>query len=104
MTHHSKTQHKQRAIPPIIINWLRHFGYRITGMNGTTVIYFDKQSRRALCEAVGHIVVRRLDDMMDANCRSEEHTSELQSPYVISYAVFCLKKKKQYNYNLLSQL
>src|ERR1051325_11885010 len=29
--------------------------------------------------------------------RSEEHTSELQSPYVISYAVFCLKKKKDYN-------
>src|ERR1051325_10133608 len=26
--------------------------------------------------------------------RSEEHTSELQSPYVISYAVFCLKKKQ----------
>src|SRR5213595_189849 len=25
--------------------------------------------------------------------RSEEHTSELQSPSVISYAVFCLKKK-----------
>src|SRR3546814_5044014 len=26
--------------------------------------------------------------------RSEEHTSELQSPMGISYAVFCLKKKK----------
>src|SRR5213595_2083577 len=26
--------------------------------------------------------------------RSEEHTSALQSPSVISYAVFCLKKKK----------
>ncbi len=25
--------------------------------------------------------------------RSEEHTSELQSLYAISYAVFCLKKK-----------
>src|SRR5213592_4568087 len=25
--------------------------------------------------------------------RSEEHTSELQSRYVISYAVFCFKKK-----------
>ena len=24
--------------------------------------------------------------------RSEEHTSELQSPLIISYAVFCLKK------------
>ena len=27
--------------------------------------------------------------------RSEEHTSELQSPLSISYAVFCLKKKKK---------
>src|SRR5213082_3741141 len=27
--------------------------------------------------------------------RSEEHTSELQSPDTISYAVFCLKKKKK---------
>src|SRR5216117_2353974 len=26
--------------------------------------------------------------------RSEEHTSELQSPFLTSYAVFCLKKKK----------
>src|SRR3546814_6319433 len=29
--------------------------------------------------------------------RSEEHTSELQSLMRISYAVFCLKKKKQHN-------
>src|SRR3546814_6888539 len=30
-----------------------------------------------------------------AKSRSEEHTSELQSLMRISYAVFCLKKKKQ---------
>src|SRR3546814_3449734 len=29
--------------------------------------------------------------------RSEEHTSELQSLMRISYAVFCLKKKKHHN-------
>src|SRR3546814_3025786 len=29
--------------------------------------------------------------------RSEEHTSELQSLMRISYAVFCLKKKHDYN-------
>src|SRR3546814_3007886 len=29
--------------------------------------------------------------------RSEEHTSELQSLMRISYAVFCLQKKKKYN-------
>src|SRR3546814_2337726 len=31
--------------------------------------------------------------------RSEEHTSELQSLMRISYAVFCLKKKKENNSN-----
>src|SRR3546814_3511807 len=31
--------------------------------------------------------------------RSEEHTSELQSLMRISYAVFCLKKKKQKSMN-----
>src|SRR3546814_6214887 len=33
--------------------------------------------------------------------RSEEHTSELQSLMRISYAVFCLKKKKTQNDNAL---
>src|SRR3546814_1530995 len=32
---------------------------------------------------------------VDFNQRSEEHTSELQSLMRISYAVFCLKKKKE---------
>src|SRR3546814_9246023 len=35
------------------------------------------------------------DDEQDGSERSEEHTSELQSLMRISYAVFCLKKKKQ---------
>src|SRR3546814_10293790 len=36
-------------------------------------------------------------------CRSEEHTSELQSLMRISYAVFCLKKKNTdiYNYYVI---
>src|SRR3546814_10036769 len=34
--------------------------------------------------------------------RSEEHTSELQSLMRISYAVFCLKKKKLINYTIHS--
>src|SRR3546814_4693115 len=40
-------------------------------------------------------IVRMLAiDQRDAARRSEEHTSELQSLMRISYAVFCLKKKK----------
>src|ERR1051325_747932 len=34
--------------------------------------------------------------MTSFGVRSEEHTSELQSPYVISYAVFCLKKNHRH--------
>src|SRR3546814_1208170 len=42
---------------------------------------------------------RRLPNLLCPRCcsstRSEEHTSELQSLMRISYAVFCLKKKKK---------
>src|SRR3546814_3246378 len=44
------------------------------------------------CAARGH---RRCSE------RSEEHTSELQSLMRISYAVFCLKKKKKHNRPLI---
>src|SRR3546814_641402 len=36
---------------------------------------------------------RRAVDPLRLSCRSEEHTSELQSLMRISYAVFCLKKQ-----------
>src|SRR3546814_5678806 len=40
---------------------------------------------------------------MKAAGRSEEHTSELQSLMRISYAVFCLKKKKKDTHNASSR-
>src|SRR3546814_6521213 len=39
-------------------------------------------------------LVPRLRAITESKPRSEEHTSELQSLMRISYAVFCLKKKK----------
>src|SRR3546814_4458791 len=38
---------------------------------------------------------KRLSEYREIVVRSEEHTSELQSLMRISYAVFCLKKKKK---------
>jgi hypothetical protein len=35
-------------------------------MNGTTVCFFDRESRRCLASEVGQVIVRRLSDMMDA--------------------------------------
>src|SRR3546814_5645990 len=46
-----------------------------------------------------HILAVRVAPQQRARAilRSEEHTSELQSLMRISYAVFCLKKKKKKN-------
>src|SRR3546814_8874647 len=40
--------------------------------------------------------VRNFIEQYNADYRSEEHTSELQTLMRISYDVFCLKKKNQY--------
>src|SRR3546814_5599845 len=45
----------------------------------------------------------RLADYFVIAGRSEEHTSELQSLMRISYAVFCLKKKKNTRYTKITQ-
>src|SRR3546814_5016994 len=48
------------------------------------------------CPATGYLTEGVLDCAAEVPgvVRSEEHTSELQSLMRISYAVFCLKKKK----------
>src|SRR3546814_3815691 len=56
--------------------------------------------RRGGLELLGFVLVtlflfRQLSGVFAAMGRSEEHTSELQSLMRISYAVFCLKKKKK---------
>src|SRR3546814_6078943 len=48
--------------------------------------------RKAL---IGRVLIAALQLEQADIGRSEEHTSELQSLMRISYAVFCLKKKKQ---------
>src|SRR3546814_5749565 len=51
-------------------------------------------SRARRCEINRtHVIVIEL--VGQVSTRSEEHTSELQSLMRISYAVFCLKKKKK---------
>src|SRR3546814_10818856 len=60
---------------------------------GVAFVFFGEQQA---------IVVRIAPDRLDHAQRSEEHTSELQSLMRISYAVFCLKKKKK-NANYKSQ-
>src|SRR3546814_6266187 len=59
----------------------------------------DRQPRRAARRLAGAAAHRPLPSTESGRTRpgprSEEHTSELQSLMRISYAVFCLKKKKK---------
>src|SRR3546814_5463709 len=73
---------------------------------GRRVFHLDAAAGRAVLLGHafgGNLEARRsrLDDdrispFRGGRGRSEEHTSELQSLMRISYAVFCLKKKKQH--------
>src|SRR3546814_7366040 len=49
----------------------------------------------AIGAAIALRLIRRRHQRAQRRGRSEEHTSELQSLMRISYAVFCLKKKKK---------
>src|SRR3546814_6416598 len=67
---------------------------------GLMLMDFEKHraDRKILSVAFKPEPMRRYADSLNegirARIRSEEHTSELQSLMRISYAVFCLKKKK----------
>ena len=51
--------------------------------------------KMAVNRAIDRLRRRRDPSQLPVDLRSEEHTSELQSRPHISYAVFCLKKKKK---------
>src|SRR3546814_10529188 len=55
-----------------------------------TLLHGIDQSGRLIADVEGITLIRS----QGRTYRSEEHTSELQSLMRISYAVFCLKKKK----------
>src|SRR3546814_3560007 len=76
---------------------------RIIGAHHRRQVERDNTGRPVGCESKGAFldegVGRHLCSlgMEGVDMRSEEHTSELQSLMRISYAVFCLKKKRRTN-------
>src|SRR3546814_8167721 len=68
---------------------VKHFGFAIARLQGINIYL--------ALPPVGQI--RHVGEFNPDVFRSEEHTSELQSLMRISYAVFCLKNKKQNRLN-----
>src|SRR3546814_14571076 len=59
-----------------------------------TTLFRSPRPRCPTCWSTFH---QHFDLPVEGVKRSEEHTSELQSLMRISYAVFCLKKKKNHS-------
>src|SRR3546814_3691416 len=71
------------------------FGQAMVGIMQTDTAGNIIMVNKRYCEILGRSEENlRTVTMSDCTHRSEEHTSELQSLMRISYAVFCLKKKK----------
>src|SRR3546814_1305153 len=89
------------AIRGIAIAWRRERSFRAQSGGAVAVLLTLTVLRPGLLWTAAALIVIALVlalELMNAALeRSEEHTSELQSLMRISYAVFCLKKKKQKN-------
>src|SRR3546814_6585157 len=70
--------------------------YDPDGPGGTPLALFESGAILLyLANKTGQFISADPNTRYETIQRSEEHTSELQSLMRISYAVFCLKKKKQ---------
>src|SRR3546814_1075238 len=70
----------------------------VHGKSGKLELLLDAEMSQRIVAIIADEIAaagRATAEAMTAEIRSEEHTSELQSLMRISYAVFCLKKKKQ---------
>src|SRR3546814_5721200 len=79
--------------PPYPRHCVTTYAYKIRQLvNGVLTVVYDGLAAHEYFSAGAPANIRTYNPQ--ARVRSEEHTSELQSLMRISYAVFCLKKKK----------
>src|SRR3546814_4753409 len=90
----------------VAVGFIALFGIAV--MTGIVMVIYLNDAMRQLVEKKGNssetITRKDLQEYVirgaAGRLRSEEHTSELQSLMRISYAVFCLKKKKKQTHRM----
>src|SRR3546814_2780959 len=87
IVHARSTSMLKSALGPAIAAWLEDTGVAEVMLNADGRLWVDRLDS-------GMAVTEEWLSPAQAERRSEEHTSELQSLMRISYAVFCWKKKK----------
>jgi hypothetical protein len=64
MTRHAQTRLQQRAIPPLVVDWLVSYGHT-EQVDGACFRFFDKKSRKRLARDVGDRIVDLLSPVLD---------------------------------------
>src|SRR3546814_8112736 len=78
-----------------------HDGFKVRGIGVAADLADTRRNVGGQLGAIQRFYIMSIDPVelfgipLRGRLRSEEHTSELQSLMRISYAVFCLKKKKR---------
>jgi hypothetical protein len=65
-TIHGATRAQQRALPPLVIDWLQAYGREHHDHRGMLIYYFDRRARRRLERAVGAAPLRLMDRWLRA--------------------------------------
>lgn len=65
MSKHAVTRTHQRAIPPLIVDWLIAYGASRKDKTGAEILYFDHTARRVIGKNVGQQIIDRLGGLMD---------------------------------------
>jgi hypothetical protein len=66
MSKHAADRCQQRAIPPLIVDWLVQFGAETYDGHGATIRHFDRASLRRLASHVGPRIVSLLSALLSA--------------------------------------
>jgi len=66
LTQHGAVRVQQRALPPLVLDWLHTYGHEHHDGHGAMILFFDKPARRRLERAVGREPVRRMKQWLNA--------------------------------------
>jgi hypothetical protein len=66
MTHHAAIRSQQRAIPPLVLQWLDQFGEEQYDGHGAIIRYFSRASRREMEREFGSNPIKKMSEFLDA--------------------------------------
>lgn len=65
LTYHATLRSQQRAVPPLILQWLDQYGEEQYDGHGAIIRFFSRSSRRAMERDFGSNPVRKMSEFLN---------------------------------------